>query len=184
MDTQRRRDGKKDKQKAQGKWHAEGLRRKQKTSNLELVGIMLGTEYNNLLENSNKSETKVDIFSLYWLAQWTSPIFPDLSTILHPQFTFRGSPQHHLTLMFSLRLFPSGQSPENGELICNLRVLGLGSYFSFETQLSEPLTPWNHYTAQLSQLLPNPVIMLITKWDDCLWHMCELKHPLHQLNRR
>ena len=54
------------------------------TSKLELVGISLGNEYNNLLESSNKSETKVDVFSLNRLAQCSSHKFSDLPTTLHP----------------------------------------------------------------------------------------------------
>lgn len=38
--------------------------REAKASNSELVDIRLGIEYNNLLESPNKSERKVDVFSL------------------------------------------------------------------------------------------------------------------------
>lgn len=41
-----------------------GAERETKPSNLEFVHIRLGVEYNNLLESSNKSETKVDVLSL------------------------------------------------------------------------------------------------------------------------
>lgn len=42
-----------------------GAEREIRTSNLKLVGIRLGAEYHNLLESSNKSETKVDVLSLH-----------------------------------------------------------------------------------------------------------------------
>lgn len=40
-----------------------GAERETGTTNLQLIDIRLGVEYNNLLESPKKSETKVDVFS-------------------------------------------------------------------------------------------------------------------------